>query len=750
MVICVNGKSVGCMTETELQIEFDVCGSEMMLVVARFDIEGNTKQEMTLEDLAMDWNDIGAGAPSRKKVVCFEDEESVEHQNEWNRQSNNIRTIAFSQLDQSVSHDEDIVSQKVCVNNLSRSNHLPSCHESDDDRDESDDEEEEGNNSSSMNLMQRLALEFESKSDEELMEILSEANRPGNWNKRRHAQLARLLAKRAFLAAAKDEDFQKLSETSEGVTKAQVLEWTNGSEIFNGYEQIMRAKWSKFDDYMNNALKAAGYKRISGGGGAGLVRYALPEDILPQKLHERNSYLSQEYQSDEEYSENERDGGDNSSSLNLTQRLAIEFEIKSDEELMEILSEANKPGNWNTKRHAQLARLLAKRAFIAAAKDEDFQKLSKISGGVTRAQVLEWTNGSETFKGYEQIMRAKWVAFDDKMGKALKDAGYKRISGGGGGSLMRYALPEDIVPRPTYAQNNCLSAEYESEEDDSVRRETIHKNDTKQCAMKGVGCESDSEYEDIENGVADHAKDSPFQSNSDEDLLQMLGESIESKNWSQIAKEVAKRAALAAARDESIQAASAESGGVTKTQIMDWINGSDTFNQYSQIVRKRWSEKTFENRFHDELIAAGYTYTRVGGKFGGATRWSLPESIESRNKRSSLQIAESKGKRKRKSDTFTERKKQYNQYFDSEDDEDEGLSHSSVEAENEDDDNPWLGCVCGRTHPFPIEVFWIQCSACDAWHNVAADCVGFTEEAADTMSEWCCWSCHPPVAGMGL
>jgi hypothetical protein len=174
---------------------------------------------------------------------------------------------------------------------------------------------------------------------------------------------------------------------------------------------------------------------------------------------------------------------------------------------------------------------------------------------------------------------------------------------------------------------------------------------------------------------------------------------------------------------------------------MDWVNGSDTFNQYSQTVRKKWSESSCESRFVDALKAVGYTFTRVDNT------WALPESIVSQNKINSLKSVKSIGKRKRKSDTFTERKKQYNQYFDSED---EDLSHSSVEAENEDDDNPWLGCVCGRTHPFPIEVFWIQCGACDAWHNVAADCVGFTEEEADSMSEWCCWSCHPPVAGMGL
>lgn len=66
----------------------------------------------------------------------------------------------------------------------------------------------------------------------------------------------------------------------------------------------------------------------------------------------------------------------------------------------------------------------------------------------------------------------------------------------------------------------------------------------------------------------------------------------------------------------------------------------------------------------------------------------------------------------------------------------------------DDDENPWLGCVCGKSHPNPIKVFWIQCESCDAWYNVAEKCVGFNEEAAGTIDKWCCWACNPPVAGL--
>ena len=73
MIISVNGKSVGGMTEAEFQIELDICGSEVMLVVSRYDVdkESSNYGENTLSEIGMDWNDIGAVTPSVKKKVSF-------------------------------------------------------------------------------------------------------------------------------------------------------------------------------------------------------------------------------------------------------------------------------------------------------------------------------------------------------------------------------------------------------------------------------------------------------------------------------------------------------------------------------------------------------------------------------------------------------------------------------------------------------------------------------------------------------
>ena len=91
---------------------------------------------------------------------------------------------------------------------------------------------------------------------------------------------------------------------------------------------------------------------------------------------------------------------------------------------------------------------------------------------------------------------------------------------------------------------------------------------------------------------------------------------------------------------------------------------------------------------------------------------------------------------------------------DDDDDDDDSVVNSDDDNQQWKDgngeDDPWLGCVCGQTHPHPIKVFWIQCEGCDAWYNVAEECVGFDADAAEDLDEWRCWACDPPVEGMGL
>ena len=65
---------------------------------------------------------------------------------------------------------------------------------------------------------------------------------------------------------------------------------------------------------------------------------------------------------------------------------------------------------------------------------------------------------------------------------------------------------------------------------------------------------------------------------------------------------------------------------------------------------------------------------------------------------------------------------------------------------------PWKGCVCGTVHERPTKVFWIQCEGpCQAWYNVASQCVGgVTLEQAeqDDGLVWNCRSCQAAWQGL--
>jgi hypothetical protein len=330
--------------------------------------------------------------------------------------------------------------------------------------------------------------------------------------------------------------------------------------------------------------------------------------------------------------------------------------------------------------------------------------LNNVSGGVTKAQILEWMDRSEIFKGYKEMVRTqtKEVAFMKRLTEALTSLGYVRF---GTGPNTRWALPEDIVPRVDVDAKQNFTSEL-------------------------------------------------FESKTDEELMEMLREGIKLDECTQLAKVLAKRACLAAAQDENIQELNNVSGGVTKAQVLEWMDRSEVFKGYKEMVRTQIKEEVFMKRLTEALTSLGYV--RFGT--GPNTRWTLPKDIVPRvdddvrpndGKRNGIKsTGNPAGKRKRESDTFAQHKRHFHQ---SSDESSHGSSGNEDKDEDEDeDDNPWLGCVCGRTHPAPIEVFWIQCGACDAWHNVAEDCVGFSEEAADSLDEWFCWSCKPPCPGMDL
>ena len=86
--------------------------------------------------------------------------------------------------------------------------------------------------------------------------------------------------------------------------------------------------------------------------------------------------------------------------------------------------------------------------------------------------------------------------------------------------------------------------------------------------------------------------------------------------------------------------------------------------------------------------------------------------------------------------------------YDNQDTSEESQSQNSISSDEnfekedwEDDENPWLGCICGRKHRKSKSVFWIQCDCCDAWYNCAARCLGFSEKEAQSKVKWNCPEC---------
>lgn len=74
--------------------------------------------------------------------------------------------------------------------------------------------------------------------------------------------------------------------------------------------------------------------------------------------------------------------------------------------------------------------------------------------------------------------------------------------------------------------------------------------------------------------------------------------------------------------------------------------------------------------------------------------------------------------------------------------EDESVNISLYEGEE-----PWLSCICGKTHPSPIKVFWIQCDGCSSWYNVSHKCCGFDQDQAKILVKWHCPACIKKMSG---
>ena len=122
---------------------------------------------------------------------------------------------------------------------------------------------------------------LESKSDSELLQMLSGATKGNGWDKQSQS-IGTTLATRACRAAANSSKIQKLNKELGGITQRDVMNWINlDSEIFGEFERMMLSKIEikSFNIAMGKALIRAGYTKSDVKSGRA-NRFHLPSDIV--------------------------------------------------------------------------------------------------------------------------------------------------------------------------------------------------------------------------------------------------------------------------------------------------------------------------------------------------------------------------------------------------------------------------------------------------------------------------------------
>ena len=121
---------------------------------------------------------------------------------------------------------------------------------------------------------------LESKTDKELLQMLSEATENEGWDKCSQ-YIGTTLATRACRAAASSSKLQKINMDFTGVTQRDVMNWINNdSETFQEYEKMMLRKIESksFGIAMGKAIMRAGYTKTEVKSGRA-NRWELPSDI---------------------------------------------------------------------------------------------------------------------------------------------------------------------------------------------------------------------------------------------------------------------------------------------------------------------------------------------------------------------------------------------------------------------------------------------------------------------------------------
>ena len=165
------------------------------------------------------------------------------------------------------------------------------------------------------------------------------------------------------------------------------------------------------------------------------------------------------------------------------------------EDLLQQLDDAVEQGVWD-RRCQFVGATVAYRAVKEAAESLEIQKKA-LNGGVSKAEVVDWIQGSARFKNWSIIMQGKLEvkSYQSSISKAMTRAGYERVDKKNFGRFVRYTIPSGTKIHPE-ARNSDPSA------NETTIDEAENKGDAAKVAEAdgGKNTKDDQEEDDAPDG----------------------------------------------------------------------------------------------------------------------------------------------------------------------------------------------------------------------------------------------------------
>jgi hypothetical protein len=108
-------------------------------------------------------------------------------------------------------------------------------------------------------------------------------------------------------------------------------------------------------------------------------------------------------------------------------------------------------------------------------------------------------------------------------------------------------------------------------------------------------------------------------------LLEMMDKAFESGLWERkdqlIGSTIALRAVVSAAEAPEIQEPAIKKPGVSRTDIMEWIEKSEKYSSWSKQMLAKMEHRSYVASITKSLLKAGWTRTSGAGRY---VKWELP------------------------------------------------------------------------------------------------------------------------------